>query len=191
MNEIMKCKSRSKDVQVQDVQVQDVQVQDLGQHVLPALCSFLFCFDNDKIDNENSLTILDLDTLIPTTMACNMWPNLRGGRSNQWYLPDMTDDHASDNCVFKPDPKKYHCLGVVKSAFASLIKIRNKKHKMIFINTIQKMVQKNTNIHCSMIMHHVIMNCVDSGIIHPPKFASHPFIKACNKTIPQCFDQDK
>jgi hypothetical protein len=92
----------------------------------------------------------------------------------------MADDHASDNCVLKPDPKKYHHLGVVKSAFASLIKIRNKKHKRIIIDTIQKMVLKNAKItiHCSMIMHHVIMNCVDSGIIHPPKFASHPFIKA-------------
>jgi hypothetical protein len=54
-------------------------------------------------------------------------------------------------------------------SFGALIKIRNKNHKRIFIETVQKMVIKNTEIAiwCGMMMHHILMNCVSNGIAVP------------------------
>jgi hypothetical protein len=94
----------------------------------------------------------------------------------------MNKDGDDDNegPTLKLDPKKNHALGVVKSSFSALIKIHNKNHKNIFINTVQNFGLRNTEIatRCGMIMHHVVMNCVDAGIDNPPVFGSHKFVGA-------------
>ncbi len=92
---------------------------------------------------------------------------------------DDNDDDSKGGPV-KLDQKKHHTLGVVKSSFSALIKIRNKNHKTIFIDTIQKFVLRNTEIaaRCGMIMHHVVMNCVDAGIVNPPVFGNEKFVNA-------------
>ena len=54
-----------------------------------------------------------------------------------------------------------------KTLFLEMMKICNEKHKKIFIDMVQKMVLKNTEIaiHCGMIMHHAVMNCIANNII--------------------------
>ncbi len=105
----------------------------------------------------------------------NLFFNINGGSDD-----DSNDKNIDLNmtCAVKPDPKYKTSLKgkkpifhqrAVKTSFSGLIKIRNKHHKRIFIETIQMFVLKNTEIAvcCGMIMHHVVMNCVanklDSG----------------------------
>jgi hypothetical protein len=105
---------------------------------------------------------------------------------------DESDDDISVNVIetgaVKPDPKykissnpkkPINRQRAVKTSFSGLIKIRNKHHKRIFIETVQKMVLKNTEIavRCGMITHHVVMNCVDNNINEIPDFTHRAFVE--------------
>ena len=92
---------------------------------------------------------------------------------------DDVDSGGAQNAV-KEDLKKRGKERVVKMSFASLLKVRQKTLKTAFITTVRKMVIKNTEIavRCGMILHHIVMNCVTSGIIDPPDFCSRKFIEA-------------
>ncbi len=70
---------------------------------------------------------------------------------------------------FKLDPKQASPQRAAKASFGGLIKIRNKNHKKIFIETAQKMVLKNMEIavRCGMMMHHIVMNCINNNIAIP------------------------
>ena len=66
----------------------------------------------------------------------------------------------------------------VKTLFLEMMKICNKKHKKIFIDMVQKMVLKNTEIaiRCGMIMHHAVMNCIANNIIQISVFTTLNFV---------------
>ena len=122
--------------------------------------------DYDYDDDDNSVSIIDLNDA-----EANVFFNDDGG--------DNLDDVES-TCAVIPDCKVRNAQRAVKSSFSALIKISNKNHKTIFINTVQNLVLKITKIAvcCGMIMHHVVMNCVALGIETPPNFGSPAFINA-------------
>ena len=93
---------------------------------------------------------------------------------------DSNEDDDTKCVVVKPDEKKNHRLGVVKSSFSALVNIRNKNLKKIFIETVQKFVLNNTEIavRCGMIMHHVVMNCINTNNDNPPQFGKDKFVNA-------------
>ncbi len=105
---------------------------------------------------------------------------------------DDSDDNISDkgieNGAVKPDPKyklssnpkkPVERQRAVKATFSRLLKIRNKHHKRIFIETVQKMVLKNTEIavRCGKIMHHAVMNCVANNLPQIPDFTGRAFVE--------------
>ena len=68
---------------------------------------------------------------------------------------------------------------VIKCSLSHLVKIKNKRNKSLLIDVIDKMVLKNSEIAvcCGIIMHHIVMMCVDQNEGLPTNFCKRGFFK--------------
>jgi hypothetical protein len=121
---------------------------------------YVYDDDNEYDDDTNDQVNVNVDE-----ENADLFFGIDGGDEE-----DDSNEDEDTKCVVKPNEKKNHRLGVVKSSFSALVNIRNKNLKKIFIETVQKFVLKNTKIavYCSMIMHHVVMNCVNTNNNNTP-----------------------
>ena len=143
--------------------------------------------DDDDDDDDHDY-IEDSDDV-----EANLFFNIDGGDDDE-DIPE--DENINDDltCAVRPDPKFktsskekktiFH-QRAIKASFSGLIKIRNKHHKRIFIETVQKFVIKNAEIavRCGMIMHHVVMNCVTNNINNVPDFCDAKFVAQALKYV--------
>jgi hypothetical protein len=88
-------------------------------------------------------------------------------------------NNGSDNAIAKKDSFKRGGERSIKLTFSHLVKLDNARDKRLFIDTVQKYVINNSEIavRLSIIMHHIVMQCVHDNGTLPNDFCSRRFLE--------------
>ena len=95
----------------------------------------------------------------------------------------MEDNNDAPVMVVKEDPIEQWGERVIKKTLPDLVRTNQHINKELFINVIQQFVINNSEIavRLGIIMHHIVMRCVDENRDLPQNFCAHDFIeKASN-----------